>query len=89
MPLVIPDEVLSKARLTEREALLEFACRLFDAGRLSIGHAGAIVGLTEDQMEDELVKRDIPRYRYTEEMFERDLQAIRTMEEWRREGRDQ
>jgi hypothetical protein len=30
--LTVPDEVLRQAGLSEREALLEFACRLFDAG---------------------------------------------------------
>ena len=88
MPLVITDEILKEARLTEREALLEFACRLFDSGRLSLGHAGRIVGLDERQMEGELAKRDIPRYRYTQEMLDSDLQTIGKLKEPTHEGRD-
>lgn len=87
MPLVISDDVLNQADLTEREALIEFACRLFDAGRLSIGHAGRVVGLSEIEMEAELAKRDIPRYRYTSEMFDQDIVALKAMEGWRREDR--
>ncbi len=37
--LIVPDEMLRQAGLSEREALLEFACRLFDAGRLSLWSA--------------------------------------------------
>jgi hypothetical protein len=32
MPLIIPDETLREAGLSEREAMAEFACRMFDAG---------------------------------------------------------
>jgi predicted HTH domain antitoxin len=39
MPLVISDDVLQAAGLSEREAKIEIACRWFDAGKLSIGHA--------------------------------------------------
>ena len=35
MSLFIPDDILKEAGLTADEALTEFACRLFDAGRLS------------------------------------------------------
>ena len=83
MPLVISDEVLQQAHLTEREALIEFACRLFDAGRLTLGHAGRIVGLSEREMEDEIAKRDIPRYRYTEEMFKDDMETVNKLDRWR------
>jgi predicted HTH domain antitoxin len=89
MPLVISDEILKQAKLSERDALIEFACRLFDAGRLSLGHAGKIVGLTEREMEDELAKRDVPRYRYTEDMFDQDLQTLTKLERWRHEDRHQ
>ena len=35
MPVVISDETLKQAGLTEREAVVEIACRLFDAGKLA------------------------------------------------------
>jgi predicted HTH domain antitoxin len=89
MPLVISDEVLRAAHLTEREAMLEFACRLFEAGRLSLGHAGKIVGLDEIEMEKELAAREIPRYQYTSEKLKTDLQSLRKLEGWRDEGNHQ
>ena len=41
MPVIIPDETLKQAGLTEKEALIEIACRLFDADKLdAIGVVG-------------------------------------------------
>ena len=40
MPLVISDEVLRAAGLTEREALIVFACGIFQARCMSLGRAG-------------------------------------------------
>ena len=37
--LHIPDEVSKEAGLTEQEALVELACRLFDAGRITLWSA--------------------------------------------------
>jgi predicted HTH domain antitoxin len=79
MPLVISDEALRQANLTEHEALIEFACRLFDAARLTIGHAARLASMTENELEQELYARQIPRYRYTEEHLEQDLRAIEKM----------
>ena len=36
MPVVISDETLRDAGLTEQDALVEIACRLFGAGKLSL-----------------------------------------------------
>jgi len=36
MPVVIPDEALREAGLNPREALVEFACRPCDAGKLML-----------------------------------------------------
>jgi predicted HTH domain antitoxin len=83
MPLVISDEVLRQANLTEREALIEFACRLFDGGRLSIGHAARLAGLDVGEMEEALRARNLPRYRYTEAEFGQDLRALQKLEERR------
>jgi hypothetical protein len=37
MPVVIPDETLKEAGLTEREMVVEIACRLIDAGKRRSG----------------------------------------------------
>jgi predicted HTH domain antitoxin len=80
MPLTISDETLKKAGLTEREALIEFACRLFDAGRLSVHEAARLVGVERYSFEAELAKRKIPIYRYSEEHLRQDLEALRKLE---------
>ena len=61
--LPIPDEVLKEAGLTEHEALVEFACRLFAAGRLTLWSAAKLAGLDRNGIEDALLERKIPIYR--------------------------
>lgn len=82
MPLVIPDETLRAAGMNEREARVEIACRLFDAGKLAIGHAARLAGLSEAEIEAEFELRGIPRYRYTEEMLEHDVEVLKKLGRW-------
>jgi predicted HTH domain antitoxin len=63
MPLTIPDDLLREAGLSEREGLIEFACRLFDAGKLTLWAAAKGAGLSRVEFEGELRRRDIPIYR--------------------------
>jgi predicted HTH domain antitoxin len=63
MPLTIPDDLLKEAGLNEREALIEFACRLFDAGKLTLWSAAKWAGLTRTEFEEELRRRRIAIYR--------------------------
>jgi predicted HTH domain antitoxin len=63
MPLVISDEALHEAGLNERGALVEFACRLFDAGMLTLWSAAKVAGLSRVEFEHELFRRKIPVYR--------------------------
>ena len=77
MPLVIPDEVLQQAGLSEREALIEFACRLFDIGKLALCPAAKLAGLSRVEMEGELMKRKIPIYRPTPEDLAEEIEAHR------------
>ena len=46
MPLVISDETLHEAGLTASDALVEFACRLFDADKISLWQAARLAGLS-------------------------------------------
>lgn len=82
MPLVISDDDLHAANLTPEEARVEIACRLFDAGRLTIGHAARMAGLTELTFEEQLHQRGIPRYRYTDQKMESDLQSLKKLGRW-------
>lgn len=76
MPLTIPDEVLAEAQLTVRSAAVEIACRLFDAGRLTLWQAARWVGLSRTEFESELLDRRIPIYRPTIEEVKSDLEAL-------------
>ena len=79
MPLIIDDEVLRQAGLTEREARIEFACRLFDAGKLSLPRATKLAEMTAPEFERELWDRKIPAYRITLEDYEQDMAALKAL----------
>jgi predicted HTH domain antitoxin len=81
MPLTITDEALLQAGLSEREALVEFACRLFDAQKLALWPAARLAGLSRVEMENELAQRGIAIYRPTVEDLHQDLTSITHFEE--------
>ena len=49
--------------MTEDEARVEIACRLFDAGKLALWPAAQMAELSRTQFEGELMMRKIPMYR--------------------------
>jgi predicted HTH domain antitoxin len=67
---------MQQAGLTEREALVEFACRLFDAGRLPLAPAARLAALSRAEMEDELGRRGIAIYRVTPEYWVQELKGV-------------
>lgn len=79
MPLQIPDEVLKQAGLTEREALVEFACRLFDAGKLTMPQASKLAGLSRDEFQAAAMDRGIPLFRPTLDEIRADVEALKRM----------
>lgn len=79
MAVVIPDETLREAGMTERELRIELACRLFDIGRLSFPAAARLAGLDRPSMEGELRLRQIPIYRPTVEDLNQDLEALKRL----------
>jgi predicted HTH domain antitoxin len=79
MTLKIPEEILEAAKLDEREVLVELACHLFDIDRLSLGQAARLAGVNRTQFEDELHKRQIAIYRYTEEELGQDMASLAKM----------
>jgi predicted HTH domain antitoxin len=76
MPVVISDEALTEAGLSEREALVEFACRLFDAGKLTLWSGARLAQLSRVQFERELLARHIALYRPTVADLDADLEAL-------------
>ena len=82
VPLVISDETLRAAGMDEPEAKVEIACRWFEAGKLAMGHAARLAGLSEAEFEAQLQLRGIPRYRYTEETLEHDVEVLKKLGRW-------
>jgi predicted HTH domain antitoxin len=76
MPVVISDETLEKAGLTEGEALIEIACRLYDIGKLDLWPAAKLAGLGRGEFEQALMDRKIPVYRPTLQDLEDDLATL-------------
>lgn len=82
MPLVIPDELLRAAGMSEQQAKLEIACRWFDEGKLSIEHAARLAGTDKTEFESQLELRGLPRHRYTEQMLEQDVETLKKLRRW-------
>lgn len=76
MPIVISDETLQQAGLSEQQARIEIACRLFDANKLSLWPAAQLAQLTRSQFESELHARHIAVYRPTVKDLEQDRQSM-------------
>jgi predicted HTH domain antitoxin len=76
MPVVIPDEVLREAGLSERAALIEIACRLFQGEMLSLAQASRLAGLGRSEFEYELITRRIPIYFPTAERIDEEMAAM-------------
>ncbi len=76
MALMIPDSVLGQAGLSEDEARVEIACRLFELHRLSVWQAAQYACLTRVEMEAQLLQRGIFLYEVTEEQLSAELRAM-------------
>jgi predicted HTH domain antitoxin len=79
MPVVISDETLRDAGLTEREALVEIAYRLFGAGKLALWPAAKLAGVNRVAFEQALCERHIAVYRPDEGDLADDLAAFDTL----------
>ena len=77
MAITISDEVLKEAGLSERDALIEIACRLFDLEKLHLPAAAKLAGLSRASFEGELRARKIAIYRPTVEDLRQELEALR------------
>src|SRR4051794_1621398 len=75
--LDIPGDVLKQAGISDREALIELACGLFAAGKLSLFFAAKLAQLPQPHFEDLLLERKIPVYRYDGDDLRDDLKSLR------------
>ena len=62
--------------MSERDALIEFACRLFDAGKLTLWGAAKLAGLSRIAFEEELRARQIAWVRPDASDLADDLAAL-------------
>jgi len=79
MPLTIPDQLLSEAGLSQRDARIEIACRLYDADKLTMAAATRWAGLSRVEFEEELLRRKIAISRPTTEDLKQDLETLRRL----------
>ncbi len=78
MPLTIPDDVLEELRTKAPGVLVEIACRLYNADRITKPEAARLTGLTRAEFENELTKRDLPWIRLNyDETYKEEFDRIR------------
>ena len=76
MGLVVPDELLMAAGMTEEELKREIALMLYQQGRITLAQASRFAGMTRLQFQHLLASRRIP-VRYDVADLEKDLNAMR------------
>lgn len=79
MPLTISDEMLTAAGLSEQEARLEIACRLYDAGKLTMPEATRWAGVDRTTLESALLERNLPLIRVDARYWDQELEGMRRM----------
>ena len=77
MPVIIPDETLKRAGLSEDEARIEIACRLYDADKLHLWPAAQLARLSRDEFESALISRGIAVHRIDEDYLKHELDMSR------------
>jgi predicted HTH domain antitoxin len=78
MSVVIPDELLQTARMSESELKEEIAIVLFQKEKLTLGQASRFCDLPLAQFQHRLAGRRIPVH-YDGADFEQDLQTLREL----------
>ncbi|MBW4500937.1 MAG: UPF0175 family protein [Scytonema hyalinum WJT4-NPBG1] len=78
MSVVISDEILHAARMSEAELKQEIAVMLFQKEKLTLGQASRLAGINQLQFQHLLASRQIPVH-YDVEDFEADIKTLREM----------
>ena len=81
MCLILPDDILKQAGITDQEARIELACSLYDAERLHLWPAAQLAGLSRVEFEIELANRGLPLIHYTLEDYEQDQRSLKALRE--------
>jgi len=78
MSVVIPDEVLLTASMSETELMQEIAVMLFQRKKLTLGQASNLAGMNQLAFQHLLASRQISVH-YGVEDFESDLKTLRKL----------
>jgi predicted HTH domain antitoxin len=78
MAIVIPDEILRATRMTEQELAQVLAITLFEKGRLSLGRAAGLAGMSQWEFRGLLSAEGVSLH-YDVAEFEQDLATLREM----------
>ncbi|MBP5971865.1 MAG: UPF0175 family protein [Brasilonema octagenarum HA4186-MV1] len=78
MSVVIPDDILTAAGISEAELKLEIAIMLFQQEKISIGKARRLAEMNLIEFQREIASRGICIH-YDVEEFEADLKTLREM----------
>ena len=62
MAIVIDDKILKAGNISERELLVDIAFLLYEKGVIGLGKTREFCGLTLEDFEDEMYKRNISRF---------------------------
>lgn len=76
--LEVPKDVLDSARLTAPELMLELSLALYASGRLSIGKARELTGMTLWEFRQVASSRRVPAH-YDLEDFQDDLAVVKEL----------
>lgn len=79
MCLHIPDGILREAGISDRDVLIEHACRLFDTDKLDKPAACRMCGLERVDFEAALRERGLPLIHSTEHDYRQDMQSIQQL----------
>jgi len=79
MSVVIPDEILHAARMTEAEFKQEIAICLFEKNKLTLAQASRLAGVSRLQFQHLLASRQIPVH-YDVAEFEEDLRTLQKLD---------
>ena len=81
MSLIIPDEFLQTARISEADLKLEIAIVLFQQEKITLGTASQFAEMNQLEFQRILGRRQIPSH-YDIEEFRQDLKTLET-NNWR------
>lgn len=79
MAVVISDEILSSARMSETEMLQEIAILLFQREKLTLAQASRLADMPRIQFQHLLASRQIPVH-YGEEELASDIKTLQDMD---------